>query len=184
MPHIQRRGLVAFQIVQQCLRLFKHGVELPACRFHEVLLDGGFQHFLHGIVVVVQVQNGDGLVVAAQLPQGQNLKEFLNMYMPLALRSQWNVETAKQSLINVGFTILEAYEDYGYLHFRSLSQLDTYLKKVVPELTKEREKFVTFYTQALRDIKNQGFYSLSTYRFIIIAKLTGSYQEIAQEHQL
>ncbi|MDY5278887.1 hypothetical protein [Sharpea porci] len=131
---------------------------------------------------VVRVLKPGGIFVLNQ-NGSENLKEFLNMYMPLALRSQWNVETAKQSLINVGFTILEAYEDYGYLHFRSLSQLDTYLKKVVPELTKEREKFVTFYTQALRDIKNQGFYSLSTYRFIIIAKLTGSYQEIAQEHQ-
>ena len=40
----------------------------------------------------------------------------------------------------------EAYEDYGYLHFRNLNQLDTYLKKVVPELIQEREKFLQFYT--------------------------------------
>lgn len=127
---------------------------------------------------VARVLKPGGIFVLNQ-NGSENLKEFLNMYMPLALRSQWNIETAKQSLINAGFTILEAYEDYGYLHFRNLNQLDTYLKKVVPELIQEREKFLQFYTQALRDMKNQGFYSLSTYRFIIIAKLTGSYQEIA-----
>ena len=127
---------------------------------------------------VARVLKPGGILVLNQ-NGSENLKEFLNMYMPLALRSQWNIETAKQSLINAGFTILEAYEDYGYLHFRNLNQLDTYLKKVVPELIQEREKFLQFYTQALRDMKNQGFYSLSTYRFIIIAKLTGSYQEIA-----
>lgn len=99
-----------------------------------------------------------------------NLKEFLSMYMPLGMSGSWDLNNCKQTLQSVGFTILEGYEDYGYLRFRNISQLHTYLKKAVPDAAENPDKYKAFYTKALNDIKEKNFFQLTTYRFLVVAR--------------
>lgn len=99
-----------------------------------------------------------------------NLKEFISMFMPLGMSGSWDLTNCKQTLESVGFKILEGYEDYGYIRFRNISQLHTYMKQAVPDVAENPDKYKAFYTKAINDIKEKNFFQLTTYRFLVVAR--------------
>jgi SAM-dependent methyltransferase len=99
-----------------------------------------------------------------------HLKEINEMFVPQILRGTWNVSSCRTSLESAGFQVLEAYEDYGYIRFRNIAQLHTYLKTVIPDAATHPENFKALYTKALGEIKNKNFFQLSTYRFLVVAR--------------
>lgn len=118
---------------------------------------------------VTRVLKPGGIFIVNQYGTN-NLKEFLSMYMPVGMRGSWDLKNCQKTLESAGYTILEGYEDYGYIRFRNIAQLHTYLKKAVPDDAEHPEKYRAFYTKALQEIKKNGFFQLTTYRFLTVAR--------------
>ncbi|WP_314793115.1 hypothetical protein [Eggerthia catenaformis] len=100
----------------------------------------------------------------------ENLKEFLSLYMPLSLTGIWDVTSCQNTLSDAGFKIEESHEDFGFIRFRNLNQIRTYFKTAAPEVAGDVKKFVNFYTKAFNEIKENGFFKMTTYRFIVVAR--------------
>lgn len=118
---------------------------------------------------VKRVLKDDGYFIVNQYGS-HNLREFLNVYMYLRVKGVWDLESCKMTLKSINFKVEEAYEDYGYVRFKNLSQLHTYFTIVLQDVAANPEKYKAFYLKALQDIKENGFYEMTTYRFLIVAK--------------
>ena len=64
----------------------------------------------------------------------------------------------------------KSHEDFGFIRFRNLNQIRTYFKTAAPEVAGDVKKFVNFYTKAFNEIKENGFFKMTTYRFIVVAR--------------
>lgn len=118
---------------------------------------------------VTRVLKPGGIFIVNQYGT-DNLKEFLSMYMPVGLRGSWDLKSCQRTLEEAGYTILEGYEDYGYIRFRTLGQLHTYMKKAVADASEHPEKYKAFYTKALQEMKKNGYFQMTTYRFLVVAR--------------
>ena len=118
---------------------------------------------------IKRVLKDDGYFIVNQYGS-HNLREFLNVYMYLRVKGVWDLESCKMTLQLVNMNVVEAYEDYGYVRFKNLSQLHTYFKTALKDVAANPEKYKAFYLKALQDIKDNGFYEMTTYRFLIVAK--------------
>lgn len=98
-----------------------------------------------------------------------NYKELIDMYMRIPLRGEWKLESCIPTLESIGFKIIEKIEDYNSIQFYSIEGLYSYFKKISLDFC-DVEKYIAFYMVALKQIKEQGFYKLSTYDFLIVAK--------------
>lgn len=118
---------------------------------------------------VTRVLKKDGYFIVHQNGT-DNLKEFLSMYMPFGIRGNWNAEACEMSLKELGYRIMEKHEDYGYVRFHSLRQLHTYFKTVAPDVAENLDRYIAFYMNALKEIKEKSYYQITTYRFLVVAK--------------
>lgn len=116
---------------------------------HRVLKDGGY---------FIVNQNGTA-----------NYKEFLQMYMPFGMKGAWDAYSCAQTLEEIGMRIIEKFEDYGTIRFRSIQAMHSYFKKVSPDLA-DLNKYQMFYLNALKSIKENHFYELTTHKFLIVAQ--------------
>lgn len=98
-----------------------------------------------------------------------NYKEFLQMYMPFGMKGSWDAYSCSQTLEQIGMRIVEKFEDYGTIRFRSIQAIHNYFKKVSPDLA-DLNKYQTFYLNALKAIKENSFYELTTHKFLIVAQ--------------
>lgn len=116
---------------------------------HRVLKSGGY---------FVVNQNGTA-----------NYKEFLQMYMPFGMKGSWDAYSCAQTLEEIGMRIIEKFEDYGTIRFRSIQAMHSYFKRVSPDLA-DFNKYQMFYLNALKSIKEKHFYELTTHKFLIVAQ--------------
>lgn len=114
-----------------------------------VLKPGGY-YILH--------QNGTG-----------NYKELVDMYMPFRMKGEWTIHSCCPTLEEIGFKIIEKFENYGSIQFRSIEALHSYFKKKSPDLS-DVERYKNFYMSALKQIKEKDVFRLSTYDFLIVAR--------------
>lgn len=98
-----------------------------------------------------------------------NLKEFSMMYMPFGMKGSWDAYSCAQTLESIGMRIVEKFEDYGTVRFRTIQSLHTYLKEASPEFS-DINKFQHFYLKALKEIKDNGFYEMTTHNFLVVAQ--------------
>ena len=98
-----------------------------------------------------------------------NLKEFLKIYMPFAMRGSWDAYQCAQTLEEVGFKIREKFEDYGSIRFYNLQSLHQYFMKVSPDLA-DMNRYKSFYLKALRDMKKYSFFEMTTHTFMVVAQ--------------
>lgn len=98
-----------------------------------------------------------------------NYKEFLQMYMPFGMKGSWDAYSCAQTLEEIGMRIIDKFEDYGTIRFRSIQALHSYFKKVSPDLA-DLNKYQMFYLNALKAIKENHFYELTTHKFLIVAQ--------------
>lgn len=100
----------------------------------------------------------------------ENYKEIINMFVPFRVKGQWNKESCQTTLKDIGFDLINAFEDIGHIRFDSLPALLAFIKSISPERVEKYEQFINFYADALRKIKRKGFFELTTHRFLVIAK--------------
>lgn len=117
---------------------------------------------------VKRVLKPEGLFILHQNGTG-NLKEIVDMYVPFRMKGEWTLNTCIPTLESVGFKVLEGFEDYNYIQFRSIESLYTYFKNTSKELC-DIVRYKAFYMSVLQQIKETGSFKLSTYDFLIVAQ--------------
>ena len=98
-----------------------------------------------------------------------NFKEFLQMYMPYGIKGTWDAFSCAQTLESIGMRIIDKVEDYRTVRFRSLEAIHTYFIKHSPDLV-DINRYQLFYMNALKEIKEKGFYELTTHQFLVVAQ--------------
>lgn len=99
-----------------------------------------------------------------------NYKEIMHTFIPFRIKGQWDLNSAKATLGEIGFQIEEAYEDRGFIRFNSIKALVNFTKGIVPAKVETAESFMSFYLNASKSIKEKSYFDLTTYRFILVAK--------------
>ena len=130
-------------------------------------------------VVMCQYSNYDKYEVKRVLKNGgyfvvnqngtTNLKELFTMYMPFRVKGVWDAFSCVGTLEEAGMKVVEKYEDYGTIRFTTLASLYTYFKNNAGDFS-DMTKYQMFYIQALKSIKEKGYYELSTHKFIVVAQ--------------
>lgn len=98
-----------------------------------------------------------------------NLKELFTMYMPFRMKGVWDAFACAGSLEDAQMEVLEKYEEYGTVRFSSLASLYTYFKNHAGDFA-DMKKYQLFYVNALKSIKENGYYEISTHKFLVVAK--------------
>lgn len=98
-----------------------------------------------------------------------NLKEFFAMYMPFKVKGVWDAFACTSSLEEANMRVLEKYEEYGTVRFTTLASLYTYFKKSAGDFS-DMTKYQLFYINALKSIKENGYFEISTHRFLVVAQ--------------
>lgn len=106
-----------------------------------------------------------------------NYKEIINMFIPFKLKGQWNKEACQSTLTEIGFDIVDSYEDVGHIRFHSLSAVLAFMKSISPERVEKYEQFMNFYADVLKKIKKNQFYEITTHKFMVIARKNDMKQE-------
>lgn len=117
-----------------------------------------------------------GYLVVDQLGS-DNYKEIINMFIPFKLKGQWNKESCQATLSEIGFEIVDSYEDIGRIRFQSLSAVLAFMKSISPERVEKYEQFMNFYADVLKKIKKNQFYEITTHKFMVIARKNELKQE-------
>ena len=117
-----------------------------------------------------------GYLVVDQLGS-DNYKEIINMFIPFKLKGQWNKEACQSTLTEIGFDIVDSYEDVGHIRFHSLSAVLAFMKSISPERVEKYEQFMNFYADVLKKIKKNQFYEITTHKFMVIARKNDMKQE-------
>ena len=117
-----------------------------------------------------------GYLVVDQLGS-DNYKEIINMFIPFKLKGQWNKEACQSTLTEIGFDIVDSYEDVGHIRFHSLSAVLAFMKSISPERVENYEQFMNFYADVLKKIKKNQFYEITTHKFMVIARKNDMKQE-------
>lgn len=110
-----------------------------------------------------------GYLVVDQLGS-DNYKEIINMFIPFKIKGQWNKEACQTTLKEIGFDIVDSYEDIGRIRFDSLSAVLAFMQSISPERVQRYEQFINFYADVLKKIKKNHFYEITTHKFMVIAK--------------
>ena len=118
---------------------------------------------------VLRVLKPNGTFIVNQ-NGSDNLHEFLSMYMPFKMRGVWDMNSCAMTLADAGFEVVETKEDRGYIRFHNLRQIQTYFRKVAPEVAENVAQYKSFYMHALDEIKQNTYFQLTTYRFLVVAK--------------
>lgn len=98
-----------------------------------------------------------------------NLKELFTMYMPFKMKGVWDAFSCVGTLEEAEMKVVEKYEEYGTLRFPTLASLYTYFKNNAGDFA-DMTKYQMFYIQALKSIKEKGYFELSTHRFLVVAQ--------------
>ena len=91
------------------------------------------------------------------------------MYVPFKMKGSWDAYSCAQTLEEIGMRIVEKMEDYGTIRFRSIHALHSYFMKHSPDLA-NINKYQMFYMNALKEIKENSFYEMTTHHFIVVAQ--------------
>ena len=117
---------------------------------------------------IKRVLKKDGYFVVNQNGTS-NYKELFSMYMPFKVKGVWDAFSCVGTLEEAEMKVVEKYEEYGTLKFNTLASLYTYLKYNAADFSDVR-KYQMFYIQALKNIKETGWFELSTHRFLVVAQ--------------
>lgn len=100
----------------------------------------------------------------------ENYKEIMKMFIPFQIKGEWNKNACQRTLRDIGFDIIDGFEDIGHIRFETMPALIAFMKTLSPERVEKYEQFINFYATALKQIKEKHFYDLTTHRFMVIAR--------------
>ena len=70
---------------------------------------------------------------------------------------------------DIGLEIVDGFEEHGFVRFNTLTSFITFMKSITrADITHDR--FINFYGQVLKQIKEKSYFELTTHRFMVVAK--------------
>ena len=98
-----------------------------------------------------------------------NYREIMNIFLPFKIKGRWDLETGSKLLSEIGLEIVEGFEEHGFVRFNTLTSFITFMKSITrADITHDR--FINFYGQVLKQIKEKSYFELTTHRFMVVAK--------------
>lgn len=98
-----------------------------------------------------------------------NYKELINIFLPFKLHGRWDLESGSKTLSEIGLEIVDGVEEHGYVRFNTLTSFIHFMKGITrADITQDR--FMNFYGQVLKQIKEKSYFELTTHRFMIVAR--------------
>ncbi|MDD8048896.1 MAG: hypothetical protein PHH04_04735 [Thomasclavelia sp.] len=100
-----------------------------------------------------------------------NYSEIISLFMPFRIKGSWDKDNCINTLKEIGFDIVDSYEDFGKLRFKSLGSVYNFINKLVPAGSgvNQEDTFINFYGRVLKAIKENEFFELSTHNFLVVA---------------
>jgi hypothetical protein len=118
---------------------------------------------------VYRILNSGGYFIVDQMGS-DNYKEIANMFIPFRMKGRWDKENCSKTLKDIGMHIVDGFEEEGYIRFKSLAAVFTFMRDFSPERVEHYDKYLNFYARILEDIKEKEFFDLTTHRFIVVAQ--------------
>lgn len=118
---------------------------------------------------VFRVLKPGGYLIVDQLGS-DNYKEIANMFIPFKMRGRWDKENCSRTLRDIGMDIVDAYEEEGYIRFKSLASVLTFMRDFSPERVENYDKYLNFYARIVEEINEKEYFDLTTHHFIVIAQ--------------
>lgn len=109
-----------------------------------------------------------GYILISQLGS-DNYRELINVFLPFKLHGHWDLESGSQALSEIGLEIVDGVEEHGYVRFDSLTSFIHFMKKIT-RVDISQDRFMNFYGQVLKQIKEKSYFELTTHRFMVVAR--------------
>lgn len=109
-----------------------------------------------------------GYIVVNQMGS-DNYKELINIFLPFKLHGRWDRESGCQTLSDIGLEIVDSVEEHGYIRFDTLASFVQFMKGITKGDVSQ-DRFMNFYSQVLKQIKEKNYFELTTHRFMVIAR--------------
>lgn len=109
-----------------------------------------------------------GYIIVDQLGS-DNYKELTNIFLPFKLRGRWDEEMGRQTLSEIGLEIIDSFEEHGFVRFDTLASFVQFMKGMT-RVDVTQERFMNFYSQVLKQIKENNYFELTTHRFLIVTR--------------
>src|SRR5699024_9028128 len=98
-----------------------------------------------------------------------NYREIMNIFLPFKIKGRWDLETGSKLLSDIGLEIIDGFEEHGFVRFNTLTSFITFMKSITrADITHDR--FINFYGQVLKQIKEKSYFELTTHRFMVVAR--------------
>ena len=75
----------------------------------------------------------------------------------------------RQTLSEIGLEIIDSFEEHGFVRFDTLASFVQFMKGMT-RVDVTQERFMNFYSQVLKQIKENNYFELTTHRFLIVAR--------------
>ena len=109
-----------------------------------------------------------GYILVNQLGS-DNYQELINVFLPFKLHGHWDLESGSKSLSEIGLEIVDGVEEHGYVRFNSLTSFIHFMKRIT-RVDVTQDRFMNFYGQVLKQIKEKSYFELTTHRFMVVAR--------------
>ena len=109
-----------------------------------------------------------GYILVNQLGS-DNYQELINVFLPFKLHGHWDLESGSKSLSEIGLEIVDGVEEHGYVRFNSLTSFIHFMKQIT-RVDVTQDRFMNFYGQVLKQIKEKSYFELTTHRFMVVAR--------------
>lgn len=117
---------------------------------------------------VLRVLKDEGYFIVSQ-NGALHLKEFIGIYAPPGLKLVWDAKVCAQHLSDANMKVVDEKDYFGTIRFKTIQSLYTYFLKTSLEFT-DVKKYNQLYISAMYDIKNKGYYELSTHHFVVVSR--------------
>lgn len=98
-----------------------------------------------------------------------NYREIMNVFLPFKIKGRWDLETSSQLLSEIGLEIVDGFEEHGFVRFNTLTSFISFMKGIT-RVDIKHDKFMNFYGQVLKQIKEKSYFELTTHRFMVVAR--------------
>ncbi len=138
--------------------------------FKEERIDLLINEFAHcDKLELFRVLKPGGYVVVEQ-KGSRNFNEVLKAVMPVRMKGAWDMENCQNVLRDIGFEIQPGYEDYGTIRFLSLSSTIHFLNVQTGNRFQDHRMFFNLYATIQQSIRNNGYFELSSHKFLVVAR--------------
>ncbi|WP_249028860.1 class I SAM-dependent methyltransferase [Tannockella kyphosi] len=116
-----------------------------------------------------RVTKPGGHILVSQLGH-DNFMEVIRWILPFRMKGEWNRQECSRTLSDIGFEIVDSFEDHGKIRFSSFKETIEFVNSLLATKLEMKDVYMNFYTSILNEIEEKGYFEISTHNFLVIAK--------------